>query len=174
MGCSLPGSSIHGVSQARVLEWGALSLVGSCVQPRDWTCISCTGRQALYPVCLVAHSLPTLCNPMDCSPPGPSVHGDSPGNNTGVACHLLLQSIFPTQGSNPGLPHCRHILSWLNHQGESHKRWEKRRKTRESDIYYWNTVNFICVFFPILLFEDNICISTKHSGTYDKVFSRYI
>jgi len=28
---------------------------------------------------------------MDCSPPGPSVHGDSPGNNTGVGCHALLQ-----------------------------------------------------------------------------------
>ena len=37
-------------------------------------------------VCLVAHSCPTLCNPMDCSPPGSSVHGDSPGKNTGVGC----------------------------------------------------------------------------------------
>ena len=57
-----------------------------------------------------------LCNPMDCSPPGSSVHGDSPGKNTGVGCHALLQGIFPTQGSNPGLPHCRQILYCLNHQ----------------------------------------------------------
>ena len=41
---------------------------------------------------------------MDCSMPGSSVHGDSPGKNTGVGCHFLLQGIFPTQGSNPGLP----------------------------------------------------------------------
>ena len=34
---------------------------------------------------------------MDCSPPGSSVHGDSPGENTGVGCHALLQGIFPTQ-----------------------------------------------------------------------------
>ena len=40
---------------------------------------------------------------MDCSPPGPSVHGDSPGKNTGVGSHFLLQGIFLTQGLNPGL-----------------------------------------------------------------------
>ena len=42
-------------------------------------------------LCLVAQSCPTLCDPMDCSPPGFFVHGDSPGKNTGVGCHLLLQ-----------------------------------------------------------------------------------
>ena len=44
---------------------------------------------------------------MDCSPPGSSVHGDSLAKNTGVGCHALLQGIFPTQGSNPGLLYCR-------------------------------------------------------------------
>ena len=47
----------------------------------------------------------------------PHVRGDSPGKNTGVSCHVLLQGIFPTQGSNPGLPHCRRILYHLSHQG---------------------------------------------------------
>ena len=46
-------------------------------------------------LCLVTQSCPTLCNPMDCSPPGCSVHGDSPSKNTGVGCHALLQGIFP-------------------------------------------------------------------------------
>ena len=41
---------------------------------------------------------------------------DSPGKNTGVGCHSLLQGIFQTQGSNPGL-HCREILYWLSQQG---------------------------------------------------------
>ena len=41
---------------------------------------------------------------------------NSPGQNTGVGSHSLLQ-IFPTQGSNPGLPHCRWILYQLSHQG---------------------------------------------------------
>ena len=67
-------------------------------------------------LCLVAQSCPTLCDPMDCSPPGSSVHGDSPGKNTGVGCHALLQGIYPTQGSNPGLPHHRWILYQLSHQ----------------------------------------------------------
>ena len=40
---------------------------------------------------------------------------DSPGNNTGVGCHFLLQGIFPTQGSNPGLLHCRQTLYPLSH-----------------------------------------------------------
>ena len=54
---------------------------------------------------------------MDCSLPGSCVHGDFPGKNTGVGCHALLQGIFPTQGSNPGLLHCRRILYHLSHQG---------------------------------------------------------
>ena len=54
---------------------------------------------------------------MNCSQPGSSVHGDFPGKNTGVCCHALLQGIFPTQGSNLGLPHCRQILYHLSHQG---------------------------------------------------------
>ena len=70
-----------------------------------------------YILCLVAQSCPNFCNPMDCSPPGSSVHGDSPGKNTGVGCHAHLQGIFPTQGSNPGLPHCKSILYHLSHQG---------------------------------------------------------
>ena len=52
-----------------------------------------------------------------CSPPGSSVHGDSPGKNSGQSCHALLQEVFPNQGSNAGLPHCRWILYHLNHQG---------------------------------------------------------
>ena len=40
-------------------------------------------------LCLVVQLCPTLCDPMDCSLPGSSVHGDSPGKNTGVGCHAL-------------------------------------------------------------------------------------
>ena len=51
------------------------------------------------------------------SPPGSSVHGESLGRNTGVGGYALLQGIFSTQGSNPGLLHCRWILYQLSHQG---------------------------------------------------------
>ena len=54
---------------------------------------------------------------MNCSPPGSSVHGDSPGKNTGVGCHAFLQEIFPNQGSNPSLLHFRQILYRLSPQG---------------------------------------------------------
>ena len=68
-------------------------------------------------MCLVSQSCPTLCNPIDCSLPDSFVHGDSPGNKTGVGCHALLQGNFPTQGLNPGIPQCRQILYHLSHQG---------------------------------------------------------
>ena len=66
---------------------------------------------------MLSQLCPTLCDPMDCSPPGFSIHGDSPYKNTGVGCQVLLQGIFPSQGLNPGLPHCRQILYHLSHQG---------------------------------------------------------
>ena len=68
-------------------------------------------------VCLVTQSRQTLRDPMDCSSPGSSVHGHSLGKNTRGGCHALLHGIFPIQGSNPGLPHCRQILYCLSHQG---------------------------------------------------------
>ena len=70
----------------------------------------------------VVQSCLTLCDPMDCSPPGFSVHGDSPGNRTGVDCHAFLQGIFQTQGSNPhllSLLHCQVGSSPLCHLGIS-------------------------------------------------------
>ena len=54
---------------------------------------------------LVAQSFPILCNPMDCSPPGSSVHGDLPAKNTGVGCYVLLQGIDPPDsGIEPRSP----------------------------------------------------------------------
>ena len=54
-------------------------------------------------LCLVDQSCPTVCDPMDCSSPGFSVHGHSPGKNTGVGCHALLQGL-PTPGIEPRSP----------------------------------------------------------------------
>ena len=50
---------------------------------------------------------------------------DSPGKNTGVDCHSLLQGIFLTQELNPRLLHCRQILYHLGHQGSPIKNWEQ-------------------------------------------------
>ena len=61
-------------------------------------------------LCLAAQLCPTLRNPMDRGAWRATVHGDSPGKNTGVDFHALLQGIFPTQESNQGLLHCRQTL----------------------------------------------------------------
>ena len=64
------------------------------------------------PACVHAKSLqscPTLCDLMDCSPPGSSVRGDSPGKSTGVGCHALIQGVCLTQGLNQ---HLLHLLHW--------------------------------------------------------------
>ena len=66
----------------------------------------------------VAQSYPTLCNPMDCSLPGFSVHGIFQARVLWWgAISFSRDAIFPTQGSNPGLLHCRQTLYPLSYQG---------------------------------------------------------
>ena len=102
MDCSPPGSSIHGISQARVLEWGAI------------------GCASLHQLCVCAYSVAqsylTLCNPMDRSPPGSSVH-------VFLQARILEWVAFPSPGD---LPHPRIKLTspafqvdslLLGHQG---------------------------------------------------------
>ena len=94
------------------LGWGTgsnASYLENCLKTGDSSCpllpgkIASTASQTvlllLMCVCLVTQSCPPLCDPMGCSPPGSSVHGDSPGKSTEVGCHFLLQGIFLTQGS---------------------------------------------------------------------------
>ena len=74
-----PMDSVHGISQARILEWIAISSSRGSPRPSDQTCVSCIGRWILYTEpageVKVAQSCPTLCDPMDGSLPGSSVHG---------------------------------------------------------------------------------------------------
>ena len=93
MDCVRPGSSVHGILQERILEWVAMPSSGGSSQPRDGTQVSHTADRYF-----------TI------KPPGkPKI--------TGVGSRSLLQGIFPTQGSNPGLLHCRWLLYQLNHKG---------------------------------------------------------
>ena len=66
--------------------------------------------------CLVTKLCPTLLQPHKLWPARLLCPWNSPGQNTGVGISLL-QGIFPTQGSNPGLLHCRWILYQLSHKG---------------------------------------------------------
>ena len=84
---------------------------------KSWQVKKCKPLNISTMLFLVPQLCLTLCDHMDCSPSDSSVHRDAPGKNTGVGHHALLQGIFPTQGSNTGLPHCRRIHYCLSHQG---------------------------------------------------------
>ena len=91
MDCSLPGSSIHEIFQARVLEWVAIAFSGNNTAYLE----VCVCAQLHSHVQLFVTSWAVACQ-------APLSVG-SPGKDTGVGCHSLLQGIFPTQGSNPTL-----------------------------------------------------------------------
>ena len=74
----------------------------------------CSGTQINAVLCSVCL---TVNDSMNCSPPGSSVHGDSPGKNTGVGYLSLLQRNFLTQESNQGLLYYRWVLYQLSYQG---------------------------------------------------------
>ena len=67
-------------------------------------------------IVIISVSRSAASNSMECSLLGSSPW-DSPGKNTGVTSHFLLQGIFLTQGWNPDFPYCRHIFYHLSHQG---------------------------------------------------------
>ena len=133
---SLPGTSVPGILQARILEWVAIPSSWESSQPRNQTpCLlhllhwqvgslpqsppgkpeimhrRCQVHSFLF-VCLFFKSLSRVQLFVT-----PWIVWNSPGQNTGVASLSLLQGIFQTQGSNPGLPHCRQILYQLSHKG---------------------------------------------------------
>ena len=85
----------------------------------------------------------TLCDPMDCP-------WNSPGQNTGVGSLFLLQGIFPTQGSNPGLSHCRQILYQLSHKGR----------------FLFLFVCFVLQFRLLLLFSLKIALPSSLCGPW--------
>ena len=84
---------------------------------------------------LVTQSCPSLCKPMDYSPPGSSVRGILQAR-TRVGCCGLLQGIFHTETSNPGLPRCRQILRCLSHHGGPTDMWI-------IIVFYYD---FVCLF----------------------------
>ena len=99
-----------------------LSLQHPLVHSEHWASFTHASFLELIPagdsrqwVSEVAQSSPTL-RPHGLQTPRLLCPWDSPGKNTGVGCHFLLQGIFSTQGSNPGLPHYRQTLYPLSHQ----------------------------------------------------------
>ena len=114
---SPPGSPIPGILQARTLEWGAIafSMIFSRRGRKDKTTYAEAAFSDMLEIlrlvttdlslifktqcrcCLVTKSCPTLCDPVDCSPPASSVHRISQAKVL-ECCHFLLQGIFLIQG----------------------------------------------------------------------------
>ena len=111
---------------------------------------------------------------MDCSPPGSSVRGASLSKDTAVGCHALLQGIVPTQGLNPGLPHCRWFFTvqatreaQINYTSIKNKRnvFKSARVTSER---WWSHMSFPAGSFPAWLDSSH---STRHLPSYSGHFS---
>ena len=111
MACSLPGPSVHGILQARILEWVAMPSSRGSSQPRDQTRF----------LALQADSLPS----------------ELPGKpkNTGVGSLSLFQGIFPTRESNRGLLHHRWILYQLSYQRSPDSRPIVTRSWRKKGVW---------------------------------------
>ena len=114
MDCSPPGSSLHGIFQARVLEWVPLPS-----HKWDLTKLKSFFKEKEN------ESFSVMSNPLQTA--RLLCPWNSLGHNTGVGSLSRLQGIFPAQGSNPGLPHCRQILYHLSYQGRkgNHKQKQK-------------------------------------------------
>ena len=119
MDCSLPGSSVHEIFQAGILKWVSIPFSRGSSQPRDQTEVFCTAGRFFtiwatrerkwkwkWSHSVVSNSL----RPHELYCPR-----NSPSQNTRVGSLSLLQGIFPTQGSNWGLLHCRQILYQMSY-----------------------------------------------------------
>ena len=96
-------------------------------------------RKPFLCCCLVVNSCLILCDPIDCNPQGSSVHGVFQARMLDLGCPSLLQGIFLTQGLNPYLLHCRHILSLLSH----HQSLKKIRDNSYCSVYLINQLGRI-------------------------------
>ena len=117
---ALPGCCVHGILQAELLVRVAMPFSRGSSQSRDWTQLChiagrfCTvwatreswGRVSLS-VCYLLSLVQVFVTPWTVAHQAPFCTWNSPGKNTGVSSHSLLQGIFPIQGLNPGLLHCR-------------------------------------------------------------------
>ena len=81
-------------------------------------------------MCEVAHLCATLCNPVDCSLPGSSIHGIFQPRVLEWVAISFSRGIFLIQGSNPDLSHCRQMLYRLSHQGSNSKKYS---------LFIWNS-----------------------------------
>ena len=105
---------VHGTLQSDSTQDDTYSLLLLAVCLPDYTLLEHEPQRSS--ACVSSLVTSTSLQPHGLEPTRLLCPWDSPGKNTGVGCHFLLQGIFPTQGLNPGLLQCRKILYHLNYQ----------------------------------------------------------
>ena len=121
--CDPMDYTVHGILQARILEWVAFPFSMGSSQPRDQTQVSASLAARFFTTSATWETHESESHSVvsdSLRPHGLYSPWNSPGQNTAVGSLSLPQGIFPTQGLNPGLLHCKQILYQLNHQGSPH------------------------------------------------------
>ena len=159
--CSPPGSSVRGILQSRILEWVATSFSRVSSQPRNRCQVSHIAGGFFISICcycLVAKSCQTLCNPMNCSLPGFSVHGILQARILKwVDISFSRGSSQPRDQTHVSCLGRRSLYHWANREALSGiflslKKWNNaicssmdgprdyhiERRTLEEDIYHWH------------------------------------
>ena len=178
------------------VPWRTMELWGRKI--KIWSFISTFGKMGgcicNLLACLVSQSCPTLCDPLDYSLPGSSVHGIFSGKNTGVGCHFLLGGIVPAQGLNLHLLcllHCRQIfylvtmtldlpvtlnfpariLEWVaiySSRGSSwHRNWTCISCIScigRQILYCWATWEFLYIYYSSIKRNENFAVCKNMDG----------
>ena len=134
--------TVHGIFQGRILEWVAISYSRGSPYGSSPKYYYYKSTKNSYGKC-ESESHSVLSNSL--RPHGLYSLWNSPGQNTGVGSLSLLQGIFLTQGSNPGLPYCRRILYQLSHKGSPWKTYLAHYKAPSRE---WN-----CSYLKVLTYD---------------------
>ena len=162
--CSPPGFSVHGISPGKSTGVGCHSLLqgnlaNQGIEPSSPALAGRIFTTWRWQVKVNADQLSLTLRPH-----GLYSQWDSPGQNTGVGSLSLLQWTFPTQGSNPGLLHCRQILYQLSHRGSPEKplkikcllNIKKKKKSRGlakfTPVNYIEPISIILRLHPLIVF----------------------
>ena len=174
MDCSLLAPLSMGILQAIILEWVAISFSRGSSPLRDWTSVCWvyyidrpgrffTTEPPGKPIIMMkvkvkfAQLCPTLCDPMDYTCDSP---WDSTAQNTGVGSLSLFQGIFPIQGSNPCLPHCRQILYQLSHKGSPIMILGSKKKL--CAFSYWVYSEWVLRAWDLISLDLGVCLEWKY------------
>ena len=130
MDCSPPGSSVYGIFQAKVLEWGAIAFSKRSSWPRDWILGTIVVHNApeSRQSCLVTQSCPTLCASMDYSLPGSPIHG--------ILQARILEWVAISFSKRSSWPRDWIWVSWINRRILYH--WA----TREAQVWLAQLFSF--------------------------------